>query len=114
MDYPFDQNDVIASVKSLSDVELSDDILNSLLPIAYGLIKPLNIPINDEFVWNQIMEMKMLSLIWINSDLGKGILVDNFKDLHTQYNGNAVNQWEELLNDFLIRYGYSGWRIKLG
>lgn len=113
MDYPFDQSEVIASVKRLSDVDVSDDALTDLLEIAYGLLKPLNIP-TDQFVWNQAMEMKILSLIWINSDLGKGILVDNFKDLHTQYNGNATNHWEELLNDLLSRYGYSRWRIKLG
>lgn len=113
MDYPFDQSEIIASVKRLSDVDVSDDALNDLLKIAYGLLKPLNIP-TDQFVWNQAMEMKILSLIWINSDLGKGILVDNFKDLHTQYNGNATNHWEELLNDLLSRYGHSRWRIKLG
>ncbi|GAF37312.1 hypothetical protein [Lentilactobacillus farraginis] len=114
MDSPFNRSTIIAGVKRLSDVDVSDDTLNDLIDIAYGLIKPLNIPINDSFVWTQAVKMKVLSLIWINSDLGKGILVDNLKDLHTEYNGNAVNQWEKLLNELLSRYGYSGWRVKLG
>ncbi|MFT8525237.1 MAG: hypothetical protein ABF753_03375 [Lentilactobacillus hilgardii] len=114
MDYPFDQDDVISGIKTLSDVDANDEVLSGLIKIAYGLLKPFNIPVTDQFVWTQAIEMKVLSLIWINSDIGQGILVDNLKDLHTEYNGNAVNRWEKLLNELLSRYGYSGWRVKLG